>query len=537
MKKVVSALTAAAMCASMAAGVMSAIAYEAGDVNLSLEVISTGSYTVDGSTITFASAEDAKNASFTVAQFVNCDATTPDITQVGARIVASDAAITLTKDKLADPTNATHYAEAQTYTVNDVEFSTTNYVCCFSYLNKLKKFKNGTAAFVSSETEIDGADSVAWIWQYSFDANVYDNYKETAHFFGATSDEFPLTEIEVSLGDIAEGTYTIDFLETYDTGVAGMSTNATFFTGNDGVTKVPSTTGLTIVVGDAGEEPTTEPTTTEPEVTEPTDDNPSGSDEFTWDIEDVAGVAPGDMVPVHVFVNNDKGCAGYNVKILVDGKEVGESALVSALDIMKGDDAGTSTSYSELEVFVPNAEKLAIGAASNVIKENVYAKDGEAIFVMYFEIPADAADGTVYELTWDTLSPMDIDQNATNPKGLAGSITVGDPLPTDTDEPTEEPTTTPEPTDTTAPTETDPADTDPTQPGDYLYGDVNKNGVVELVDIVMLNRNLTGYGDQALDDYQTEVADCWDDGALDGKDSMEILRYLIGLVTSLPTAV
>jgi hypothetical protein len=52
----------------------------------------------------------------------------------------------------------------------------------------------------------------------------------------------------------------------------------------------------------------------------------------------------------------------------------------------------------------------------------------------------------------------------------------------------------------------------------------------------MLNRNLTGYGDQKLDAYQTEVADCYDDAKLDGKDSMEILKYLLGLNKALPTA-
>jgi hypothetical protein len=114
------------------------------------------------------------------------------------------------------------------------------------------------------------------------------------------------------------------------------------------------------------------------------------------------------------------------------------------------------------------------------------------------------------------------------PDLVSGSITIGsvDPTEATTEETTEATTEA-----TTAPTE----GTTATQ--DYLYGDVNKNGKVELVDIVMLNRYLTGYGNQTLDDYQQEVANCYYDKKLNGNDSIEILKYLIGLNESLPTAV
>ena len=59
----------------------------------------------------------------------------------------------------------------------------------------------------------------------------------------------------------------------------------------------------------------------------------------------------------------------------------------------------------------------------------------------------------------------------------------------------------------------------------------------------MLNRFLTGYDNQTLDDYQVVVANCSRSGEsdaettqenLNGQDSIEILKYLIHLVSSLP---
>ncbi|MDE6777209.1 MAG: hypothetical protein K2J25_04645 [Oscillospiraceae bacterium] len=59
----------------------------------------------------------------------------------------------------------------------------------------------------------------------------------------------------------------------------------------------------------------------------------------------------------------------------------------------------------------------------------------------------------------------------------------------------------------------------------------------------MLNRFLTGYDNQDLDDYQVVVANCSRSGEsdadttkqnLNGQDSIEILKYLIGLVSALP---
>ena len=66
-----------------------------------------------------------------------------------------------------------------------------------------------------------------------------------------------------------------------------------------------------------------------------------------------------------------------------------------------------------------------------------------------------------------------------------------------------------------------------------VYGDANGNGTVELVDILTINRYLCG-ADSELSPYATYAADCWRDGKINGKDSITILRFLLGLADSLP---
>ena len=159
MKKVVSALTAAAMCASMAAGAISAFAvYAPDEIAFSLEVVSTGDYTVEGNTITFASADAAKNATFTVAQFIEADndPAKADFQMIGTRVVASDKGIALGgEDKLpVDPTYAAYNDTAVEYTAADgTVFTTKNFVTCFSYLNKRGKFKTGVMAWTATHSD------------------------------------------------------------------------------------------------------------------------------------------------------------------------------------------------------------------------------------------------------------------------------------------------------------------------------------------------------------------------------------------------
>ncbi len=76
--------------------------------------------------------------------------------------------------------------------------------------------------------------------------------------------------------------------------------------------------------------------------------------------------------------------------------------------------------------------------------------------------------------------------------------------------------------------------TNPTTPstGDVAYGDVNCDGVVDLLDVLTLNRNLL-IGEK-LTDQGTKNADVDRDGKPTSVDALTILKYTIKLVTSLP---
>ncbi len=552
MKKVVSALTAAAMCASMAAGAASVFAaYEAKDMAYSLRVVEAGKGTVsaDGSTITFASAADAANATFLVGQYLECDPANVAIQQVGGCVSVSDAAVNLSDAdgnvasvSLAE-TDA-YYSEAKSYTsAAGVTFSTNAFVNCFGYTNKLKKYNANTMVQQWGSSKLWPADwgyadkneHIIWTWGCALGDD-----KTTAKFISEKSDEYPLMAFNVSLdADIKDGTYTIDWQETYvnEYGTA----EATYFTaGKDMI--IPATLkSLTIVVGEGGDEPstTTPPaatTTAPPATTTGSGDNekpPVDTDAFVWDIGDSTPDADG-VAYIDVTVQNDPGSNAYGFQILIekDGKWMTfAEAGMEVAEIAKG------TAFDRMSMYATNLPEGSVAASNDTDVEPQYAVDGKPV-VTYAVFVNDLPDG-VYNLKFQDLKVAAADgKTMLNPTATQGVLTIGD-APTTT--PPVATTTAPPATTTKAPDATTtkaPSTTTTKTPSttDYLYGDVNKNGKVELVDIVMLNRNLTGYGDQKLDDYQTEVADCYDDAKLDGKDSMEILKYLIGLINSLPTA-
>ncbi|MBE6848411.1 MAG: rhamnogalacturonan lyase [Ruminococcus sp.] len=72
------------------------------------------------------------------------------------------------------------------------------------------------------------------------------------------------------------------------------------------------------------------------------------------------------------------------------------------------------------------------------------------------------------------------------------------------------------------------------EPSGLLYGDVNEDGEVSIVDVLVLNRNLLA-GDP-LTQNGTLAADVDKDGAPTAADALLILKHTIGLVTKLPVA-
>ncbi len=87
----------------------------------------------------------------------------------------------------------------------------------------------------------------------------------------------------------------------------------------------------------------------------------------------------------------------------------------------------------------------------------------------------------------------------------------------ETTEPTAEPTTESQPDATSA---------------EVVYGDVNEDGSVDILDVIRLNKALLGGG--TITENGTRNADVDRDGIPTAADSLSILKYTIGIVTELP---
>ncbi len=107
------------------------------------------------------------------------------------------------------------------------------------------------------------------------------------------------------------------------------------------------------------------------------------------------------------------------------------------------------------------------------------------------------------------------------PADLYGNGAVVDPEPTDPDQPTDEELTEAPDEETTDATDED-----------ILYGDVDLNGKVEITDVIALAKSLMG-GD-ALDAQAAENADVDNNSNVNTTDALNIMKFLVKLVDSLP---
>lgn len=69
-------------------------------------------------------------------------------------------------------------------------------------------------------------------------------------------------------------------------------------------------------------------------------------------------------------------------------------------------------------------------------------------------------------------------------------------------------------------------------PKTILYGDVNMNGTVDLIDAITINKHLANI--VQLSDAQEANADCYQDGTIDDKDANALMGYVILLIERLP---
>ncbi|MBP0972466.1 MAG: hypothetical protein J5851_01010 [Oscillospiraceae bacterium] len=580
MKKVISALTVAAMCASMAASTIPAFAvYKTGDVSSYLKVISAskGTISADGTTVTFDSAADAASAKLTVAQYLVADTASPSVQQIGGLYTTSSTSI-----KLGNNGQGVNYggtfaeqevtADADPYADAPVTFTTTSYVNCFGYYTDLTEeysVGNGNVSWGHSDDwQGDGwvgngkNDVLLLQWATDFaDIMGHDDYEQTAHFLTKKSDQYPLTQFDVNLdAAIADGTYTVDFLESYTHPEYGVKPGNWINVDGKNTIQIKDTKGITIKIGggetptDATEKPTDKPTEATEKPTEatekPTDAPSEGKDissikDWTWVVDDsVYNPETDKTATIKVLsAGADPGIFGYDFNILVDGKKLNDAGF-KIVSIKQGDAYNFTT-------FQPNVKNGHVGATetNKEITADYKATAGTTIVTYTVQVPKDAAPGTKFKLTIDEASCGNYNKESLAPATMGGTLTIAGGE--DTTDPTEETKAPTEATEETkAPTEETKAPTEETKtppaPGSYLYGDVNEDGKVELVDVVKLNRYLTGL-DATITATATVNANCFraagesdaDTTAnnLDGKDSMEILKALIGLVKTadLPT--
>ncbi len=85
-------------------------------------------------------------------------------------------------------------------------------------------------------------------------------------------------------------------------------------------------------------------------------------------------------------------------------------------------------------------------------------------------------------------------------------------------------------------TPTEPDATDPTEPDvtDTLYGDVDCNGKVEIVDVIVLSKSLMGGGEMSAQSAANADVDKNDN--VNSTDALNIMKFLVKLLESLPIA-
>ncbi len=229
--------------------------------------------------------------------------------------------------------------------------------------------------------------------------------------------------------DIAGGIYDLTFesLEVFDINMSELK---------------PATTDgwIEIIV------PTTATTTTE-ETTTTTEESTSvvtETDETTTTTEvttDEAGqwiigtteVEAGATVTIPVTVKGDVN--GINSYILDMGQDAGPVAKVA--------EAGDA--YAALN-FISNLDNLTFAGTNFSEGQNIVPADGAVVFNVTFEVPADAAPGTIYNLTFEGLEVYDINMSKLEPVQTPGWIKIAVPDTTTTEETTTEESTTEEST-------------------------------------------------------------------------------------------
>ncbi|MGN1403858.1 MAG: cohesin domain-containing protein [Ruminococcus sp.] len=235
-----------------------------------------------------------------------------------------------------------------------------------------------------------------------------------------------------------------------------------------------------------------------------------------------------------------------NTVLTIDKVEIGDAANVD----VSGDSTGAeapifSSSIGDKEVIV--SWTTALDSASWIAEDGV-------ILTLSGTVNAGVADGTVTPIDFAPATRETYTGSGEYNKSMvvgyvygtdsaeytvnttAGSVTVGTAVTTDVTTTSGGDTT----TETTATTsgqggeQTGATTTKVTGNSSVLYGDVNCDGRVDITDSVLLNKAAAGA--VKLSDAAATNADCDANGELGSNDAIVLLKFLVHLVTSLPSA-
>jgi hypothetical protein len=387
---------------------------------------------------------------------------------------------------------------------------------------------------------------------------------------GAKSDDYPLYVVDVNFAKgTPAGTYTIDFCEYgAPENDNNRSCNINTFDGTDFNKKVGNLElkPLTITIeGDVATTTSNEATTTTTTATTtaPVTTTTTTTQGEQPQLGDYNFIFPKDNIDdliaandeMHIEDNGD-GTLTYYMDVAVD---VPDTDLVAAIKLTPGSmsvPAGVTYDGFEVTSYATSMkagwEKTGDYLYLKTLKggsEPDYLIEDEPIITLRFVVDKDF-EGTV-PVTMDAgiVCVQLEDENHTKVEHdatiVAGSFTKGSAAETttSTEEVTtttskETTTTTNEVTTTTTSKVTTTTTTTTAEPGTLLYGDTNCNGVVNIADVVVLNKWLNDASSYAMKDQGKINADCCDakgGEGLDASDSKAIIQSIVHLV-KLPCA-
>ncbi|MCD7891161.1 MAG: hypothetical protein LUG26_05160 [Ruminococcus sp.] len=570
MKKLISAVTAICMTATMFAAAVPVSVNAVVDTTkgYSLRTVDMETCNSTGNTYTVTAEEIAAGD-----VVIPCGLYLEEETEAECAAILATFGISNTKsqnmtdiqiDLMSNMSDA-YYDTAKTYTTSEGVTFSTAYLPSFSAT--VKTILNSTTYAPSYTNQMISEED------YRFFSAIDDNVEKVIVFnwislnnsvwLGATSDEYAMCYFNVTLSQNAEpGTYVIDFYDFYkdldDFGTKYQCSNQ---------------------IGSSN---------TSYEYTSLVRDNPSGGtqDEGTLELKPLTIIVEGDETDtsggdgdqIDFWYDYDN---GWNSETGLDyyqakaGDEVIASFMVDSHDLaIIAMDAGVTLDdplvFSAIEEYSPafntnfvvnwmnsdgeaansvTAGTILVDSEGNKVSAKFNATTGKSVIVdgegdyvatvpdastallyFYITVPDDTPDGTYYiNPAYITVLKDNFGAEYTNINFETGVIVVGDDTTTTTTT-TETTTTTTTTTVTITTTTGEPATVDPSG---RLLGDANENGVVNVADVVVLNRYLAGTGtltDQGKINAEVSTP-TYDVGAvsLDSEDATYIIQSIIHL--------